>query len=187
MAAVASETFTATSAPIQFAAIEAFRGGPEIESYLSTSRKILCALGQHCASKLRGAGLRLGTPDGGFYLFPDFEAFKHELEERGMSSSDELCAQLLEQTGVATVPGSAFGRSKDELTLRLAYVDFDGAEAMRAADALSREEALDEAFLRLYCPRVTDGIDRLQDWLSSIALRERSFQLEGAVPVRRRA
>jgi len=44
MAAVASETFTATSAPIQFAAVKAFVGGPEIESYLSTSRKILSQL-----------------------------------------------------------------------------------------------------------------------------------------------
>ena len=186
MAAVASETFTATSAPIQFAAIEAFVGGPEIESYLSTSRRILRALGQHCASKLRDAGLRVGTPDGGFYLFPDFGAFKHELEERGIGSSEELCTHLLEKTGVATVPGSAFGRSKDELTLRLAYVDFDGAEAMRAADALPKEEALDEAFLRRYCSHVTDGIDRLQRWLSSIELRT-SFRLEGAVPISRRA
>ncbi|TDI47928.1 MAG: aminotransferase class I/II-fold pyridoxal phosphate-dependent enzyme [Acidobacteria bacterium] len=186
MAAVASETFTATSAPIQFAAIKAFVGGPEIESYLSTSRRILSALGQHCAAKLRDAGLRLGTPDGGFYLFPDFGAFEYELRESGVSSSEELCTHLLDKTGVATVPGSAFGRSKDELTLRLAYVDFDGAEAMRAADALPKEAALDEAFLRRYCSRVTDGIDRLHDWLSSMR-PQTSFQLESAVRIRRRA
>ena len=73
-------------------------GGPEIESYLSTSRRILRALGQHCASKLRSAGLRLGAPDGGFYLFPDLGAFKQELEEHGVSSSEELCTHLLEKT-----------------------------------------------------------------------------------------
>ena len=84
------------------------------------------------------------------------------------------------------MPGSAFGRSKDELTLRLAYVDFDGAEAMRAADALPKEEALDEAFLRLYCSRVTDGVDRLHRWLSSIELRT-SFQIEDVVTIRKRA
>ena len=84
------------------------------------------------------------------------------------------------------MPGSAFGRSKDELTLRLAYVDFDGTEAMRAADALPKEEALDEAFLRLYCSRVTDGVDRLHRWLSSIELRT-SFQIEDVVTIRKRA
>jgi aspartate aminotransferase len=186
MAAVASETFTATSAPIQFAAIKAFVGGPEIESYLSTSRRILSALGQHCAAKLRDAGLRLGTPDGGFYLFPDFGAFEYELRASGVSSSEELCTHLLDKTGVATVPGSAFGRSKGELTLRLAYVDFDGAETMRAADALPKEAALDEAFLRRYCSRVIEGIDRLHAWLSSMR-PQTSFQLESAVRIRRRA
>ncbi|MGA0002018.1 MAG: pyridoxal phosphate-dependent aminotransferase, partial [Steroidobacteraceae bacterium] len=34
MAAIASETYTSVSAPVQFAAIEAFRGGPGIERYL---------------------------------------------------------------------------------------------------------------------------------------------------------
>ena len=66
------------------------------------------------------------------------------------------------------------------------YVDFDGTEAMRAADALPKEEALDEAFLRLYCSRVTDGVDRLHRWLSSIELRT-SFQIEDVVTIRKRA
>jgi aspartate aminotransferase len=46
MAAAASETFTSTSAPIQYAAVRAFNGGLEIERYLSRSRKNLGSLGR---------------------------------------------------------------------------------------------------------------------------------------------
>ena len=46
MAAAASETYTATSAPIQFAAVRAYEGGMEIERYLKHSRRVLRALTQ---------------------------------------------------------------------------------------------------------------------------------------------
>ncbi len=42
-------------------------------------------------------------------------------------------ARLLEETGVALLPGAAFVRSRAELTARLAYVDFDGASALAAS------------------------------------------------------
>jgi aspartate aminotransferase len=50
MAAIASETYTSVSAPIQYAAIAAFTGGPEIEAYLERCRSILRVLGQLCAT-----------------------------------------------------------------------------------------------------------------------------------------
>ena len=72
--------------------------------------------------------------------------------------------------------------SRVPLSLRDEIPSYD----MRAADALPKEEALDEAFLRLYCSRVTDGVDRLHRWLSSIELRT-SFQIEDVVTIRKRA
>jgi aspartate aminotransferase len=57
MAAVASETYTSTSAPIQYAAVRAFRGGLDIERYLVNSRAILSALGKSLTAKLCTAGV----------------------------------------------------------------------------------------------------------------------------------
>ena len=37
---------------------------------------------------------------------------------------------MLEDTGVALLPGIAFGRPENELTCRLSYVDFDGKNAI---------------------------------------------------------
>lgn len=168
MAVVASETYTSTSAPIQFAAVTAFEGGPFIGPYLRNSRRVLAALGRHCASVLRGAGLQLPEPVGGFYVFPDFSPFREPLRARGVRTSSALCKSLLQDTGVATIPGESFGRPPEELTLRMAYVDFDGGAALDAVAALGDDTALHDAFLRARCPRVMEAMDRVADWLRAL-------------------
>ncbi len=168
MAVVASETFTATSAPIQFAAVRAFQRREELEGYLLQSRRVLRVLGHYCASKLRDAGIEVGEPDGAFYLFPDFRRLKRKLRDRGIRTSTELCDRLLEEIGVATLPGSSFGRRAGELTLRIAYVDFDGAAALAAAATRPVEDALGESFVKEHCPRVADAVGRIGSWASSL-------------------
>lgn len=165
MAVVASETYTATSAPIQFAAITAFQGGPVIEEYLRGCRRILRALGRHCTAALEGAGVAIAPPTGAFYLFPDFGPLRLALRSKGVRTSTELVERLLADTGVATIPGSSCGRPAAELTLRMAYVDFDGAAALDAEAKHDRNEELDEAFLRNHCPKVTNAMDRVTNWL----------------------
>jgi aspartate aminotransferase len=163
MAAVASETFTSTSAPIQYAAVRGFQGGPEMDAYLERSRRVLKALGEHACVRLREAGARVASPQGGFYLFPDFDPLSERLAARGIHTSEALCARLLEDTGVALLPGHVFGRPLEELSARLAYVDFDGEAAL---SALARGAAADAAFLRQHCPRVVRALDRLCEWLA---------------------
>lgn len=168
MASVASETFTSTSAPIQFAAITAFRGGYEIERYLVHARRILAALGGWCTARLRQAGVRLVDPRGGFYLFIDMEPLREGLEAAGIHDSMTLCERALEETGVAFLPGVHFGRPATELTARLAYVNFDGGAALAASESLGLETPIDEAFLRRYCGHTLTAMDLLHDWLAGM-------------------
>ena len=84
MAVVASETYTATSAPIQYAAIRAFQGGEEIEAYLVQSRRVLKALGTYCYKKMKEAGIKVHQPQGAFYLFPSLSPFKPALMRQGI-------------------------------------------------------------------------------------------------------
>ena len=166
MAAVASETYTSTSAPIQYAAIRAFQGGTEIEQYLWLSRRILSALGSHLHALLEGAGIITSAPQGAFYLFPDFDPFREKLAERKITGSVELCSALLEETGVAILPGCHFGRPEAELTARLAYVDFDGARAMEAASHFPKHTQLDLEFLETYAPNTLTAVDLIVAWLN---------------------
>jgi aspartate aminotransferase len=165
MAVVASETYTSTSAPIQYAAVRAFNGCLQIEEYLAQSRRILSALGQSLGQRLRQANVKVPEPQGAFYLFPDFSNFREEFETRGVKSSRDFCESLLESTGVAVLPGSSFGRAPDELTARLAYVDFDGARALAAALQVPLHEELDQEFLRYYCSAPMKAIDRICNWV----------------------
>lgn len=168
MATVASETFTSTSAPIQHASVRAFAGGPEIARYLDLSRRILGALGPAIAARLRDVGCTLPEPEGGFYLFPDLSDLRPRLAARGIHSAPQLCEQLLQDTGVAVLPGSQFGRSPTELSLRIAYVNFDGGRALDGA-AQTDETELGEDFLREYCMPALEAADRVAQWLERVA------------------
>jgi aspartate aminotransferase len=162
IAVVASETFTTTSAPIQHAAIRAYEGGPEIDDYLARSRRVLKAVGPAVAAHLREAGCSLPEPEGGFYLFPDFATHREKLKHRGILTSRQLCERLLNDLGVACLPGTDFGRPATEFTVRLAYVDFDGAAALNAADI---DVPMDASFLGQYCPNVIAAAERIKAWL----------------------
>jgi aspartate aminotransferase len=172
LAAVASETFTSTSAPIQYAAVRAFNGGLEIERYLADSRRVLGALGRWCAARLEQAGVSVTKPQGAFYLFADFSGQRDRFAARGIATSHDLCAALLEDTGVAILPGSDFGRPPEELTARIAYVDFDGARALAAAEARPPSTPLGVTFLRSYADGVVEAIDRIARWVEGAATKE---------------
>ena len=82
MSSAASETYTSTSAPIQYASVRAFQGGIEIERYL-----------------------------------------------------------------------------------RLAFVDFDGARALAAAEVLPSNAPIEEEFIRNHCYAVVEAVKRICDWV----------------------
>lgn len=104
MAAVASETFTATSAPIQYAAVRAFKGGLKIEKYLWNCRWVLSRLGYRIAHLLKKSGVFVHYPDGGFYLFPDFSPLREVLEKKGIHDSTSLCNKMLEESVLLHCP-----------------------------------------------------------------------------------
>lgn len=165
MAAVASETYTSTSAPIQHAAITAFHGGDWLEKYLVLTRKILHGLGMYSYTRLKGAGISVKAPAGGFYLFPDFSRHSSLLKKRNIRTSNELCQTLLNDTGVALLPASAFGMQQEKLLARLAYVDFDGENVLHSASSLPLSEKITDKFLEKNCKRVTSAIRKICRWL----------------------
>ncbi len=165
MSVMASETFTATSAPIQYAAVRAFQGGDTIEKYLWNVRGLLEKLGNHCAKKLRIQNIFVPKPAGGFYLFPDFSNHSDNFKKIGITSSIILCDRLLDETGVASLPGASFGRPKEELTARLSFVDFDGARALAAVEHIKSGDEIDEEFLETYCAPTVKAINLITEWV----------------------
>jgi aspartate aminotransferase len=164
MAAVASETYTSVSAPIQHAAVQAFRGSVEIERYLWHARRILARLAARSVTTLARAGIDTLHPSGGFYLFPDFSPIGDRLARRGIRDGTTLCERLLHDAGVALLPGASFSRARNELTARLSFVDFDGAAALAASENVPLDRDLPDDLVASVCPNVLEGMQRIADW-----------------------
>jgi aspartate aminotransferase len=166
MTIVASETFTSTSAPIQYAAVAAFEDNPELEEYLRHARRVLRVVGRYSHAQLEAMNVEAPKPAGGFYLFPNFNRHQDRLLNWGIANSMELCERLLADTGVALLPSNDFGRPSEEFTARLSYVDFDGQHVLRLAQKEYAEVALDGDFVRRHCSNLVEAIDRIGQWLN---------------------
>lgn len=166
MATVASETYTSVSAPIQFAAVHAFRGGIAMERYLWHARRILSALGSEFHDIASNAGVRVHAPEGGFYLFLDFSPLAETLARRGIKDGETLCERLLADKGVAILPGSAFGRPSSELSARIAYVNFDGSKALASSETIPLHQKLPDDFISTICEETIGAARDVASWLN---------------------
>ena len=140
-------------------------GSCQKDERIGHSRRILKALGRDLRWKLKACGAIVSEPEGAFYLFPDFSPLREQLRARDITTSEAFCERLLEETGVAVLPGTAFWRPPEELTVRIAYADFDGARALAAADQWLRHKNPDDYFLQTYCGNILMAIDRLCEWV----------------------
>ena len=151
-----SESFTSVSAPIQYAAIEAYEG--DHSDYLNRVRKILSFTGNYVYEILKSNVVNITKPEGGFYLFPEFTNAK-------FSSSSEMCKDILNKTGVALLPGSDFGLKSSKMVVRLSYTDFDGANFLRNTAGGNK---LDNANLKKNAPNIVEGVAALKEWSNSL-------------------
>lgn len=164
MATVASETYTSTSAPIQYAAMSAFTPNPLMDIYVEQCRAILAKLSETVMEMLNVLEIKVHSPQGGFYVFPDFEPYRERLRRSDISTSRDLCHRLLADTGVAVLPGSDFGRVEEDLTVRIAFVDFDGSQALAH---YPDDRIVDRAFVGEHCSKTIEAVRRLVDWICS--------------------
>lgn len=163
--AMISETFSAVSAPIQYASIKAFSLEDDVLDYVQSCTRIHKAVGKYMYKRFVDMGLNCVEPQGAFYLYPDFENFKPKLEKIGITSSKELCDYLLDKVGVAVLPSEDFYHSKYYLSCRVATVDYDGAHVY--SESLKVKD-LDEAFLKQHAPNIVDGCDAIESFLKSL-------------------
>lgn len=171
---IASETYSCAATPVQLAAIEAYRGGERTMDYIRHQRRILQSLGKTCQGILADAGIQVHSPEGGFYLFVDFMPLKAALARRGVQTSEQLCEQLLAETGVALLPSTAFGIPSEYISARLAYVDFNGNAALAASEKLGLDTPLPENFLDTYCSHVVEGVAAIADWAATAVEAKRA-------------
>ena len=151
-----SESFTSVSAPIQYAAIAAYKN--DHSAYLSGVKTILSITGNYVYENLKSNVINVSNPEGGFYLFPEFT-------NASFSTSSEMCKEILNKTGVALLPGSDFGLDKKKMLARLSFTDFDGTAFLK--NTLGSKK-LDNEVLERYAPNIVEGVKRLKSWSNSL-------------------
>jgi aspartate aminotransferase len=153
---LASETFSAVSAPIQYAAIKAYE--QDHSNYINKSKNILSSVGNYVYENLKSNKILINKPQGGFYLMPEFL-------NKEFNSSSEMCDSILSDTGVALLPGSDFGFDQNQMLARLSFTDFDGQDFM---SKIEDNQKIDNDKINEFAPKIVEGVDKLKKWSESI-------------------
>lgn len=162
---IASETYSCTSSPIQHAAVTAYNNPEKLANYFKSQQRILHVLGTYITEHLNNMHVKTYAPEGGFYVYPDFEYYREKLAKQSINNATSLCQQLLKQTGIALLPGTAFNQDPNILSCRLAYVDFDGDKCLKQ---FSIEKTLDKEMLLKACPKIPLAMNRIAKWLEKL-------------------
>lgn len=109
---LAQNLFLAAPTPSQYGALQILE--KEALQQLEKRRVIFQQRRDTLYAAMQNAGFKLPVlPQGAFYLYWDISEFS--------KNSEQFCADLLQQTGVAITPGKDFGGNRSETHVRLAY------------------------------------------------------------------
>ena len=153
---LASESYSTVNTPTQFAAVEAYKGN--YENYKLKVRRILNAVGTYVYNNLKSNKVLINPPQGAFYLMPEFKNKKYK-------TSSKLCEAILNETGVAMLPGSDFGFNPKRMLTRLSYTDFNGFEFFKN---ISNYNSISEEMVKTYAPNVVEGVSKLSNWAKNL-------------------
>ncbi len=158
---IASEVWSSLAAPMQAVAAHVLTDRADVVDHIDASRRLHARVASAVHAELIRAGAQCRTPQAGFYLYPDFAPIEHILATRGITTSDELAATLLEEHGIAVLPGQAFGDLPSTMTIRVATSLLYGTTPQQQRAALAAEEP--EAL-----PWIADALAQLRRELSTL-------------------
>ena len=88
-----------------------------------------------------------------------------EFLNKKFNSSSEMCDNILNNTGVALLPGSDFGFDQTKMLARLSFTDFNGQDFMKN---IQSRKKIDNDLILKFAPKVVEGVNRLKKWSESI-------------------
>ena len=153
---LASESYSTVNTPTQFASVEAYAN--DHEQYKFKVKAILKAVGNFVYNNLKSNKVLIAPPQGAFYLMPEFKNRKY-------NSSSKLCEAILNETGVALLPGSDFGFKPKKMITRLSYTDFDGNAFYKN---ITNCGLIDDDMIKKFAPNVVEGVFRLSNWAKNL-------------------
>ncbi len=158
LGALISETFSAVSAPIQYAAIKGYElDSSELRDYFEKCHSVHKVVGTYMGERFNSMGVKCPMPKGAFYLMPDFSNLA-----KNCFNIIDFTNLIYKETGVAMLPGTDFYLPEDIFCTRVATVDYDGSEIL---NYLKTKNLFEKNDIEKYCPNIVLGLDRLENFL----------------------
>jgi aspartate aminotransferase len=151
---VASELWSCPAVPVQAAAALAFTEPGPLRSYVDKARRLYERINVAVADRFVAAGARLDRPQAAFYSYPDLAPLV-----RGPAAG--VAARLLDEHGLALLPGTEFGEPADSLRFRVATGQLTGETDDQRRAALESQDPL-------ALPWIAGALDRLTEILATL-------------------
>jgi len=163
--------YTATSTPIQHAAIAGFQESREMDKYFEVTRKIHQIMGDYTYQALNKIeGVKTTKPEATFYLLANFNAYSDYFLTNKISTSQKFSESIIQHPyHTALVGGDSLVLERTDFSARIAYVDYDGEKAMKNyLDNPPRTSSDKIEFVKDNAPKIVDGITMIQKYLWNI-------------------
>jgi aspartate/methionine/tyrosine aminotransferase len=167
---IAGSIWSCVSAPIQYASITAYEDASEIENYIHTCGAMHQIRTRYLYEEMASLGIPCASPQGAFYLYPNFMPWAESLKSKGIHSDHELSLHLLEKYEIAVLGGSEFLDNPQHYAVRLAtsYIDAESDEAAATLVRAYQRNPDPQSFIQDHHPRFKAMVQRLGDFISAI-------------------
>jgi len=169
--------YTATSTPIQHAAIAGFQESAEMDEYFEITRNIHHIMGDYTYQALNKIeGVKTTRPEATFYLLANFNAYSDYFFANKISTSQKFSESIMQHPyHTALVGGDSLVLERTDFSARIAFVDYDGQRAMKNyVDNPPRTASDRIEFVKYNAPKIVDGMAMIQRYLNDIKSKTNS-------------
>ena len=160
--------YTATSTPIQHAAIAGFEDSDEIEEYFEHTRKIHQIMGDYTYKGLNSIeGVVTTKPEATFYLLANFNHYNDDFVSNKILTSQKFSESLMSHPyHTALVGGDSLVLERTDFRARIAFVDYDGGLALKNyRDNPPKTISDRQFFVEQNAPKIVNGIKMIEKFL----------------------
>lgn len=163
--------YTATSTPIQYAAIAGFKESREMDEYFEIARNIHHIMGDYTYQTLNQIeGVKTTKPESTFYLLANFNAYSDYFFANRISNSQKFSESLIQHPyHTALVGGDSLVLERTDFSARIAFVDYDGQRAMDnyvKNPPTTASEKLE--FVKNNAPKIVDGLAMIKRYFDDL-------------------
>lgn len=152
---VASELWSCPARPVEAAATLALAEPPELVSYVDQACRVYERVNTAVAACFAEAGATVAPPQAAFYSYPDLSP------RLSAATGAEVAVRLLNEHGLALLPGVEFGEPASSLSFRVATGQLTGTTDDQRRAVLAADDPLE-------VPWVAEALDRLTGVLAAV-------------------